>query len=82
MKPSNVAVPPSFARRDLLAAGAGLIGVGAASPALAQTAPAAPAARVKGPAVWLDMDQADLDAAYDQIKRDIARERTSRSSPR
>jgi arylformamidase len=25
-------------------------------------------ARVKGPAVWLDMDQTELDAAYDQSK--------------
>jgi len=30
--------------------------------------PAPPAPRAKGPAVWLDMDQAELDAAYDQIK--------------
>jgi arylformamidase len=28
----------------------------------------APAARVKGPRVWLDMDQQELDAAYDQSK--------------
>lgn len=33
-----------------------------------QPAPAQPAPRVKGPAVWLDMDQAELDAAYDQAK--------------
>jgi arylformamidase len=33
--------------------------------ALAQQ-PAQPAPRVKGPRVWLDMDQAELDAAYDQ----------------
>ena len=31
-----------------------------------QPAPAQPAARVKGPRVWLDLDQAELDAAYDQ----------------
>ena len=29
-------------------------------------APSPKAPRVKGPAVWLDMDQAELDAAYDQ----------------
>src|SRR5262249_10186616 len=29
-------------------------------------APAPQAPRVRGPAVWLDMDQAELDAAYDQ----------------
>jgi arylformamidase len=28
--------------------------------------PAPPAPRVRGPRVWLDMDQAELDAAYDQ----------------
>ena len=39
----------------------------ALSPALAQQpAPAQQAPRVKGPRVWLDMDQAELDAAYDQ----------------
>ena len=38
-----------------------------AGPVLAQQpAPASPAPRVKGPRVWLDMDQAELDAAYDQ----------------
>ena len=37
----------------------------ALNPALAQQ-PAPNLARVKGPAVWLDMDQAALDAAYDQ----------------
>ena len=31
-----------------------------------QPAPAKQATRVKGPRVWLDMDQAELDAAYDQ----------------
>ena len=37
--------------------------------ALAQAPPAPPpAARAKGPTVWLDMDQAELDAAYDQSK--------------
>jgi arylformamidase len=36
------------------------------SAAIAQ--PAAAPARVKGPRVWLDMDQQDLDDAYDQIK--------------
>jgi arylformamidase len=31
-----------------------------------QAAPASPAPRPKGPRVWLDLDQAELDAAYDQ----------------
>jgi len=33
-----------------------------------QAAPAQQAPRAKGPAVWLGMDQAELDAAYDQAK--------------
>ena len=37
----------------------------ALNPVLAQQ-PASKPAPVKGPAVWLDMDQAELDAAYDQ----------------
>jgi arylformamidase len=38
------------------------VGIGVAQ----QPAPAPPAPRVTGPRVWLDMDQAELDAAYDQ----------------
>src|SRR5436305_9557688 len=52
-------------RRSVLshaAAGAAVIASGAAS------AQPAPAARVKGPLVWLDMDQKALDDAYDQSK--------------
>ena len=37
------------------------------TPATAPTA-APSAARAKGPRVWLDMDQQDLDDAYDQLK--------------
>jgi arylformamidase len=47
-------------RRTILA---GAAAVAATGPALAQQTPAA---RVKGPPVWLDMDQAELDKAYDQ----------------
>src|SRR4029079_14538881 len=50
-------------RRTVLShavAGAAVIASGAAS------AQPAPAARVKGPLVWLDMDQQALDDAYDQ----------------
>ena len=55
-------------RRAFLGAGVASAAL-AAGPALAQQpAPAPPAPRAKGPAVWLDMDQAELDAAYDQIK--------------
>jgi arylformamidase len=39
-----------------------------AAGAVATLAGSAPAARRKGPLVWLDMDQQELDAAYDQIK--------------
>ena len=47
-----------------------LLQVGVAGAVLAGTrgAFAAEAPKPKGPAVWLDMDQAELDAAYDQIK--------------
>jgi arylformamidase len=38
----------------------------AADPASAQRCPLVPPARVKGPPVWLDLDQQDLDDAYDQ----------------
>jgi arylformamidase len=48
-------------RRTVLAAAAGGAAVAASASALAQ------APRVKGPRVWLDMDQQELDDAYDQI---------------
>jgi arylformamidase len=54
----------AFTRRTLLAGTAVVVGAG--EPALAQRAPQ-PAGRVKGPLVWLDMDQQELDDAYDQI---------------
>jgi arylformamidase len=38
----------------------------AATPALAQECRLGPPAHVKGPLVWMDMDQVELDAAYDQ----------------
>ena len=67
MNRRQVSVGARSERRDLLAAGAALVGVAAAGPLLAQQPPAT-AERVKGPRVWLDMDQAELDAAYDQSK--------------
>src|SRR5215470_4802327 len=48
-------------RRTLIAATV----LGAGGSALAQRPPQPP--RVKGPLVWLDMDQQDLDDAYDQL---------------
>src|SRR6266567_4482107 len=56
----------AFTRRTLLAGtavGTMALGTGSAS---AQRCPATPPARVKGPLVWLDMDQHELDEAYDQ----------------
>jgi arylformamidase len=38
----------------------------AATPALAQECRLGPPPHVKGPLVWMDMDQVELDAAYDQ----------------
>src|SRR5215475_14420371 len=56
--------------------------VGAGGSALAQRPPQPP--RVKGPLVWLDMDQQDLDDAYDQLvyapNRDYILKRCARNS--
>ena len=52
----------AITRRRLLQAGIAGAVLGAG------TAFAQQASKPKGPAVWLDMDQAELDAAYDQIK--------------
>jgi arylformamidase len=64
-------------RRMMLAGAAAL----AAAPASGQTAPAA---RVKGPLVWMNMDQKELDDAYDQAvyapNRDIVINRCKRNS--
>ncbi len=49
-------------RRKLLGAGVAGVMLAAAGPA-----PAQPAPRVKGPRVWRDLDQKELDDAYDQI---------------
>ena len=56
-------------RRTFLQAGVAGTVLAATEPGFSQqTPPLQPPARTKGPAVWLDMDQAELDAAYDQIK--------------
>ena len=52
-------------RRTVLQVGCAAAVAVAAGPALAQQ-PAGPAPRVKGPRVWGDMDQKELDDAYDQ----------------
>jgi arylformamidase len=56
-------------RRFLRAGGAVALAASACASAQQSAAPAsASAVRTRGPAVWLDLDQAELDAAYDQIK--------------
>jgi len=55
-------------RRTFLGAAVASAALATGSALAQQPAPAQPAPRVKGPVVWLDMDQAELDAAYDQIK--------------
>src|SRR5262249_34125518 len=53
-------------RRALVAgAAAGTVAL-AGEPASAQRCPAVPPSRSKGPLVWLDMDQNELDESYDQ----------------
>jgi arylformamidase len=54
-------------RRTLIGAAGAVAVAGAGGVALAQQ-PAPTGAREKGPRIWLDMDQAELDAAYDQSK--------------
>jgi arylformamidase len=68
MKAGHASVPTEVTRRTVLAAGVAGGALAAGIPAFAQQpAPAQQTPRTKGPAVWLDMDQAELDAAYDQI---------------
>jgi arylformamidase len=55
----------TFSRRAVIAAaGAGAVAL-ASAPASAQRCPPA-AARAKGPPVWMELDQLELDEAYDQ----------------
>ena len=59
--PRNMAI--SMSRRLVLGAAAAV----AASPALAEECHIGPPSHPRGPSVWLDMDQVELDAAYDQF---------------
>ena len=69
MKSRDGSLGSEVTRRAFLAAGVAGAALASGRSAVAQQqAPAQQAPRVKGPAVWLDMDQAELDAAYDQIK--------------
>lgn len=54
-------------RRTMMAGTAATVLTASTFPAAAQQ-PATPAAREKGPLVWMNMDQKELDDAYDQIK--------------
>jgi arylformamidase len=55
-----------LSRRALIAGAASGTVALAAEPASAQRCPAVPPPRTKGPLVWLDMDQHELDESYDQ----------------
>ena len=68
MDSSSVGNPGRIARRNLLTAGLGVAAACATAPSLAQQAPVIAPPRVKGPLVWLDMDQVDLDRAFDQAQ--------------
>src|ERR1700760_4572141 len=54
--------PSIITRRSLLGTAAAL----AATPALAEECRVGPPPHEKGPRVWMDMDQVELDASYDQ----------------
>src|SRR5262245_32390616 len=56
--------PGNLTRRTMVATCAGAAVASIADTASAQRLPTPP--RTKGPLVWLDMDQQDLDEAYDQ----------------
>jgi len=69
MKAGHGSVCGDITRRAFLVAGVAIAALSTRGLAFAQppgSAQQAPPA--KGPAVWLDMDQAELDAAYDQIR--------------
>lgn len=67
-RPGEECVEPIPGRRAVLGVAAASCAALVAGSAIAQQpgAPAAAAPRVKGPRVFLDYDQAELDAAYDQ----------------
>lgn len=55
-----------LSRRLMLGKAAAITAVLAGTPALAQVYTVGPHKQEKGPLVWMDMDQIELDAAYDQ----------------
>ena len=63
----NKSKESTMTRRALVAgAAAGTVALATTEDASAQRCPAKPPARAKGPLVWMDMDQQDIDDAYDQ----------------
>jgi arylformamidase len=62
MSDTSEPIATRLSRRAVLGTAAAL----AATPALAAGCPIGPPAHEKGPKVWMDMDQVELDAAYDQ----------------
>ncbi|HEY4405104.1 MAG TPA: alpha/beta hydrolase [Xanthobacteraceae bacterium] len=83
--PRNPASFPSLiSRRTVLATGAAATAAMAASPALAEECRVGPPPHPGGPHVWMEMDQVELDAAYDQsfyapLQQQIAKRRVSNS---
>jgi arylformamidase len=64
MQENNV-IPAKLTRRGIIASATTSALTLVASPALAQRCPPTAPERVKGPPIWLDMDQQDIDEAYD-----------------
>lgn len=62
MTSAGAEIRKQFSRRAMLAAGASM----ASLPALAEECRVGPPPHQQGPLVWMDMDQVELDAAYDQ----------------
>src|SRR4051794_9419927 len=58
----RMTAPAMLSRRAMVAA----VAVAAATPALAEDCHIGPPPHPKGPLVWMDMDQVEIDAAYDQ----------------
>jgi arylformamidase len=65
MYPKEASIRGQVSRRSFLGVAPAVL-VTAGSALAQQPTPPPPVPRVKGPRVWLDMDQAELDAAYDQ----------------
>lgn len=66
MDPNEGLIRNQLTRRSFLGAGAATAVLATRSAVAQQPLPTQQAPRLKGPRVWLDMDQAELDAAYDQ----------------